>query len=39
MCDQCRNNIADNVDLCRPHFNLWRSNGNKFKLGDLEVTV
>ncbi len=37
MCEQCRNTAGTNVDLCRPHFNLWRNNGNKFKLGDVNV--
>lgn len=33
ICEQCRNNIGDNLDLCRPHFNFWRNNGKKFVLG------
>ena len=37
LCAGCRNNIRANVDLCRPHFNLWRTNGNTFKLGDVEI--
>lgn len=42
MCSSCKNNgdllqPAPDVDLCRPHFKLWRNNGNKFKLGDVEV--
>lgn len=37
LCEQCLNSAAKNTDLCRPHFNLWRNNGNKLKLGDVEV--
>ena len=37
MCADCRNTIGPDQDLCRPHFNLWRNNGNKFKLGDVEI--
>lgn len=33
MCESCRNNISENQDLCRPHFNFWRNNENKFVLG------
>lgn len=37
MCIDCTNHVWSETDLCRPHFNLWRNNGNKFKLGDIEV--
>lgn len=37
MCADCRNNVGPETDLCRPHFNLYRNNGNKFKLGDVEI--
>jgi hypothetical protein len=33
MCNDCRNNIGNEIDLCRPHFNSWRNNGNRFKFG------
>ena len=32
MCAACTNKIAEEVDLCRPHFNEWRNNGRKFLL-------
>jgi ribosomal protein L37AE/L43A len=35
MCKDCRNDIGKELDLCRPHFNFWRSNGNRFVLGGL----
>lgn len=37
LCDQCRNEVAKDTDLCRAHFNLWQRNGCCFKLGDVEV--
>ena len=33
LCERCRNNIAENVDLCRAHFAFWEANGKRFVLG------
>jgi hypothetical protein len=38
MCDDCKNIIGDNLDLCRSHFNFWRNNGKKFVLGGEVIT-
>lgn len=33
MCSRCRRNIGENTDLCRPHHELWESNGKRFVFG------
>ncbi len=39
LCLDCRNNIGENLDLCRSHFNFWRNNGRKFVLGGEMIDV
>lgn len=36
MCAKCRNEVAGNTDLCRPHFKIWQDNGCCFKIGDVK---
>jgi hypothetical protein len=37
MCAHCRNDIGKGIDLCRPHFNAWRNNGNRFKFAETGI--
>jgi hypothetical protein len=33
MCDDCKQTIGEDLDLCRGHIAVWRNNGKRFAIG------